>query len=327
MIRADFGLVDIVRDYLFADTLTRRLFARQRSGELRFEEIHELVGDGEGSALFRLKEHCHSLFRSRDRAAGASMMREALFDLAVGSLFHEAMKFRENLYQHAVYGPKVRALRAEASADAEEIFREFEKILAVAGVRLEEALAETEALFVHTRAQFRVLLAEHRGNGLVARYLIERPELVAEVYAEGLDPLLAEIHGDAATGYAVAARSYLASGYFDAARTALASAISRGSRDTALPRLAAYAEGMEAYLVGNYAPAIAGLERWISLAPEPAEGPLAALAYSALSCVDALAEGSNAADLATRANRLAVRAKRVVDECGDAEALRDAVRP
>ena len=43
--------------------------------------------------------------------------REVLFDLAVGSLFHEAMKFRENFYQREVYGPRVRALRDAARAE------------------------------------------------------------------------------------------------------------------------------------------------------------------------------------------------------------------
>jgi hypothetical protein len=71
----DFGLVDIVRDYLTADTLTRKLFARFRGGTLRFDEVHELVGDGEGSVLFRLKEHCHALFRPGDRSSSLTMPR------------------------------------------------------------------------------------------------------------------------------------------------------------------------------------------------------------------------------------------------------------
>jgi tetratricopeptide (TPR) repeat protein len=303
----DFGLVDIVRDYLAADTLTRKLFARFRAGQLRFDEVQELVGDGEGSVLFRLKEHCHALFRPRDRSSSLTIPREALFDLAVGSLFHEAMKFRENLYQHTVYGPKVRALRSAAGADADEIFREFEKILAAAAIRLEEALQETEALFAHTRAQFRVLLVAHRANGLVARYLIENAPLVGEVFAEGLDRLLAEIHESAARGYALAARSYLASGYFAPARAALGEALARSGEEEELRRLAAYAEGMDAYLEGRYCDAITDLERWLSLGPAPQESALADLAHAALSRVSALVEGPDAEEVAAAAGALAAR--------------------
>ncbi len=307
---SDFGLVDIVRDYLIADTLTRRLFARYRAGQLRFEEVQELVGDGEGSVLFRLKEHCHALFRPSDGRPGLAMPREALFDLAVGSLFHEAMKFRENLYQHTVYGPKVRALRAESGADTDEIFREFEKILAAAAIRLDEALQETEALLAHTRAQFHVLLVAHRSNGLVARYLIENASLVAEVFAQGLGRLLAEIYGTEAAGYSSAARSYLASGYFGLARGALSEALARSGDAGELVRLVAYAEGMDAYLAGRYRDAIVQLDRWLALEPGPGEEPLAALAFSALSRVSALAEGPDAERIVADANALAVRAQR-----------------
>lgn len=304
-----FGLVDIVRDYLLADTLTRRLFARHRAGGLRFEQVQELVGDGEGSVLFRLKEHCHALFRPEDRSEGLAMPREALFDLAVGSLFHEAMKFRENLYQHTVYGPKVRALRTESGSDTDEIFREFERILAAAAVRLDEAMQETEALFAHTRTQFRVLLVAHRANGLVARYLIENAGLVTEVLPEGLDPLLAEIHGSAARGYVTAARSYLASGYFGPARSALAEALARSGEQRDLRRLEAYAEAMDAYLAARYREALAGLTRWLALEPGPDEGALADLAHAALSRVGSLAEGRDAEQLAAEALALAARVK------------------
>ena len=305
----DFGLVDIVRDYLFADTLMRRLFARYREGSLRFEEVQELVGDGEGSVLFRLKERCHALFRPRDGATELAMPREALFDLAVGSLFHEAMKFREDLYQHTVYGPKVRALQSAAGTDTGEIFREFEKILAAAAVRLDEALHETEALLAHTRSQFRVLLLAHRENGLVARYLIENAALVAEVFPHGLDSLLAEIHGGAASGYAVAARSYLASGCFGPARHALAQSLSRSAAQEDLRRLAFFAEGMDAYLAGRYAEAVDGIERWLDVRPGPGEGALVELACAALAQIGTLGEGSDPARTGQRAAELAARAR------------------
>ncbi len=136
----DAGLVEIVREFLAAHELLGRLFGRLRSGELRFEELQELVGDSEDAVLFRLKERCHALFRPGMRAADLAMTRGALFDLAVGSLFHEAMKLRENFYQLAVYAPKVEALRVQAAPDAERLFQEFERIIAAARLRLEEAL-------------------------------------------------------------------------------------------------------------------------------------------------------------------------------------------
>ena len=139
----------------------RRLFALYRSDELRFEDLEHLVGDDEHSVLFRLKGRCHALFRQEPGRRAVAMRREALFDLAVGSLFHEAMKFRENFYQREVYGPRVRALRTESGAENEALFREFEKILSAVAQRLDEGLHESEALLVQTREQLALLLVEY----------------------------------------------------------------------------------------------------------------------------------------------------------------------
>jgi hypothetical protein len=99
------------------------------------------------------------------------MHREALFDLAVGSLFHEAMKFRENFYQREVYGPRVLALRSEAGEEEGALFDEFERIQEGVSARLEEGLIETEGLLERTVEQLRRLLAAHADDPLVARLL------------------------------------------------------------------------------------------------------------------------------------------------------------
>lgn len=296
------GLVDIVREFLLAHRELRRLFEHQRRGDLRWDEVQRLVGDDEASVLFRLKERSHALFRAGvdDR----ELPRVALFDLAVGSLFHEAMKLRENFYQLEVYAPKVAAARIEAESGSEALFEEFARILRVSRARLAEALGESESLLEQTRRQFRVLLATHRENGFVTRYLLENASLTEEVLGEPLDALFASIHGDAACGYALAARSYLESGYFDEARHALAEA---AARDPARPELrvdAAYAEGMSAWLRGSYEEALEHLERWAAAPPGPDDGRFRELALAAVSRLGQLVEGERASLLAARARTL-----------------------
>ncbi|UCE86270.1 MAG: hypothetical protein JSU66_00540 [Deltaproteobacteria bacterium] len=306
------GLVDITRDLLKAYTLTRRLTERYRSGALRFEELTALVGDSEASLLYRLKERCHALFRPDEGSGSEAVRPEALFDLAVGSLFHEAMKLRENLYQREVYGPKVRAVRGIAGASGgdavrDRLVREMEKILAAAAQRLDEAVHETETLLTQTRDQFRILLAEHRENGLVCRYLVENASLVGEVFEEGFDTLLGEIYGEPSEAYALVARSYLCSGYFVEGRRALAEAIGIAGHRPDLDRLVAYADGMSAYLEGRYAAALEGLSHWLDARPPEPEGIYADLALAAASRMAQLAEGAEAASIAADAETLAKR--------------------
>ena len=297
------ALVDITREFLTAHRLTRRLFARYRSDDLRFEELEDLVGDDERSVLFRLKGRCHALFRRDPGHPALAMRREALFDLAIGSLFHEAMKFRENFYQREVYGPRVRALRTESGGENAALFQEFEKILSAVAQRLEEGLHESEALLVRTREQLALLLAEHRENGFVARCLIENRAEVEDVFEAGFDALLGQIHGDAATGHRVAGRSYLASGYFAEAEAAFARALAGGNRCADASRLSAYARGMTAYLAGDYAASVERLSQWLAAATRE-DAPLAGLAHAAVAKLGVLVQGDDRARIVAEAAKL-----------------------
>jgi len=289
-------LVDIVRDFLTAHRIMRRLFDSYRSGALQFSELQELIGDDEGSVLYRLKEKCHALFRPRDPEADTSMQREVLFDLAVGSLFHEAMKFRENFYQREFYGPRVRALRSQRKDGDEALFREFEKILETVSTRLEEAVQENETLVEQTGQQLRVLLAGHPGSDFVIRYLIENRQAVEEAFGSSLESLLAEFTGSPAEGFRRAGRSYLDSGFYLEAEAALAAAIEHGGERARLDPLRHYARGMMAYLAGNYGDCISRLSRWeAERQGEPGEKDesLRAIACSAVSKIGQLVEGAD----------------------------------
>jgi len=297
------GLVEIVREFLVAQQMLNRLSDLFRRGELRFEDIKGLIGDNDHAALFRLKERCHALFRSEERS---SLVRSGeLFDLSVGSLFHEAMKFRENVYQQQVYGPRVQKLRDTAGAEADELLRDFEKVLAFSPDRLAETLHETEGLFAQTRRQLRKLLAAHSDNGLVARFILERADLVAEVFPEGLDELLSEIYGGPAEARAIVVHSYLESAHFDEALYLMD--CSDGSESPELLRLANYARGMQAFLAGDYQQSVLRLSDWVEATPSAREAPYAKLALSAISRVGKLLDDEDRESIEAAAEALSRR--------------------
>lgn len=306
--RAQAAVVDIARDFLAVHRELRRIAEHEAAGTLRFDEVRDFVGDDERSALFRLKERCHALFRGNGTSDDREIATSALFDLAVGSLFHEAMKLRENLYQADVYAPKVAALRAARVSDASGLLGEFDKIMRAARVRLAESVAEARALLEQTTAQFRVLLRSQAANGLLARFLVERAGELADAFACGEDAALAELHGSAAAAWRRAAWSYLESGFFADARRALAMAEERGDRSLELTRLRAFADGMDAYLGGRYDAALDGLAAWIDAKPAAAELRLAPLAASAMAGARKLAAAEPA--LAARALALEERLRR-----------------
>jgi hypothetical protein len=299
-------LVDIVRDFLLAHRSLREIARRRRSGELGFDEIRALVGDGEEAVLFRLKERSHALFRDGVAAEGAAIDPGVLFDLAVGSLFHEAMKLRENFYQRAAYGPKVRALREAAVRDTTGLLHEFEKILEGSTVRLDESLQEAEILLGQTTSQFRLLLAARAECGVVTRFLIEHAGLVEDALGEDLDAVLAAIHGRAGVGHARAARSYLESGFFAEARRAFEGAEERGEPAEPMRRLARYARGMQAYLEGRFGEAVDALGGWLEAGP-PEDPSALRLALTVVSRVGQLVDADADDAIVRGAARLAER--------------------
>jgi hypothetical protein len=302
----DQGFVTIVRDFLHAHQLMRRLVARYRSSELRFQELHQLVGDDDESVLYRLKERCHALFRSDIADSTLAVQREALFDLAVGSLFHDAMTFRENFYQREVYGPRVRELQSRAGEDSAGLFEEFEKILGAVSRRLEEGLEEAEALLDEMSGQLRLLLPLHRHNGFLARFLLEHAQDAEDVLGGDFDALLVLTYGAAADGYRTAGRSYLASGYYAQAVSAFRAARERGGDPAELDPLLAFAKGMQAYLERDYTRSVEQLSVWAGAAlDDPPDA--ARLAHAVVSRVGQLVQGDGRESVSSAARDLLER--------------------
>jgi len=314
-------LVDIVRDFLRAHRALRGVATRYRSGDLEFETVQALVGDGEASVLFRLKERSHHLFRSLPDEPDLEIGPGVLFDLAVGSLFHEAMKFRENFYQRAAYGPKVRALRSASVPDTSGLLHEFEKILGGTRVRLDESLQEAEILLDQTVGQFRVLLSAHPENGFVTRYLLENAALVEDVIGESIDQLLTDIHGSTGAGHEAAARSYLNSGFFAEAGAALTRAQAHGRQGSEISSLGDFAAGMQAYREGRYDDAVLRVSDWLDAEAEP-RAEFVALALAAISRVGQLVERGPSDPLVLAASDLAERMRRTGAREHDASTAR-----
>jgi len=303
--RTNADLVNLVREFIEAFELLQDVIAHAESGELQWEVVQKLVGEDESSLLYRLKERSHQLNRGPEGSDDLS--RAALFDLAMGSLYHETMKLRENFYQLSVYAPRVERARSGAAPGAERLFEEFSRILSASRARLAETVEETRALLEQTRDQFREFLVDCRHNGPVARYLLENAARCEEVLGEPLDLFFAGVHGHAARGYELVARSYLESGYFDEALGALQQALARDPSRAALRHDESYAEGMSAYARGCYDVALARLEDWAREDFGVGDAHFAELARVALERLPELLPDPESASTARRATELAAK--------------------
>lgn len=274
--------VQLLREFLTGYTAFTELFALYGSHQIPFAKVRELVGPDEGSVLFRVKEKSHALFRT-DEIASEVVRHEALFDLALGSLFHEAMKLRESLYQREVYGPRLARLREAADEASEVLIVEFDRILGKSMARLGEVVAEVRILLSQTRDQLRRLLLERAGDRRVTRCLIGCGAQVDATFPEGLEGLLRAMHGSTVTGLVEGARALLESAYYVEALSTLRRA--RGEPEAPMVeigQLELYAEGMQAVLDGRYARSIEMLSAWTDREGHLLERDFARLASAVL---------------------------------------------
>jgi hypothetical protein len=257
--RRERRIAHIVRDFLESYERSQRIGERLRSGELEFAEVERLVGEDEQSTLFRLKEECHSLFRSDAEAARGELAGEELLDLAIGALFHEAMKFREGYYVVTTYGPRLERLLASGTPPS-ALTTTFQRVLEAGRRRMLEAQAETQELFRETRDQLCVLLRQLPESGAVARSLVEDPALCERVFGVPIDALLADLYGSATIGRGLAVASLVEGGHYAEA----AELLERCEAATTAHRGAsAFARGMARYYAGDLAGSVELLAAWI----------------------------------------------------------------
>lgn len=255
----DRKVVDIVKSFLRSAVFYRRLYKNYQENSLKFDDLQRLVDDRGGSLLFNLKKDCHALFRGND----ASAEEEKLFDLAISSIFHEAMIIRENCYQLEVYRPKVAPLEKKLQKTVHEkrLLKELNRVLGRANKRLSQELKETHGLVNDALEQLKELLKSYAENGLLIRFLLENEGLVEEAYGQGgsKDIFSSIYKGGRLEALLVAGASYYRSGYYDKASDAIKKALALSSSDD-IRFLYLFYSGLRDYYSENLSKAIENLK-------------------------------------------------------------------
>jgi len=260
-------VVEIVRNFLLTiQTFRQYLEKYRKEGFPPFSEWAKFVDDRGQSILFALKESCHSLFR---RTSSSVSENEQIFDLAIGSLFHLAMKMREDLYQLEVYGPKYLELsdKREGYPGQQNLIQQFQKIISRAQASFQEEAEEINVLFQDIVRQFKELLKEYRENGLLIRFFMEESDLVSEVLGKNaLENIFQALYGeDEARGYRLAGESYFASAFYAQAVKAFTRAQEKSPGDENLQFMIHLSQGLEQFQ--SFAPlqALRSFEKCLAL--------------------------------------------------------------
>lgn len=249
----DLEIVEIVKGLLGSAPIFADVVKEYNQGNLKFSNVEKLVDTTRSSPLFDLKERCHALFRYKD--VEPCNEKERLFDLTIGSIFHESMKLKENLYQLEVYGPRYLELEKNLGNPLpEREFRGFMKIKSRAEQGLREGIEDLKELLRDVKEQLGELLKEYSKNQLLTRFLLENRALVQRVYGKKeLEKIFASMYrGGIDQAYWIAGNSYLESQYFDMAHRVFKKALSRHPEDEMLRFICQFSRGARSYYASDY---------------------------------------------------------------------------
>ena len=262
----DRNTLSIVKGLLQSQIAFQHIYRKYRKGALHFPEIENWVDDKGRSLLYKLKEKSHSLFRSSK--GGTFHRKEWLLDLAIASIFHEAMKLRENVYQLEVYRPRyLEYTRRMGKLTYEKNYlHQFEKIISRATLGVSEGMEEMRSLFQDAAAQLIDFFRENRQNSFLVRFLIESQSLLRKIYGikkekEIFNLMFARGAFDA---YRLAAQSCLRSGHYDLSAAYFSKAFKIDPLDVNLRFFLNFSLGMNAYLLNSYPKALSSFTKLVS---------------------------------------------------------------
>lgn len=203
--------------FLHGNAVGKSEFADE-SRSVQIELLRQLtvtVGtESDKGPLWQLKDLCHQVW---PRTEQGQLLQGMIFDWLIGSLFHECVKLKENLYLLANYG-RHSALSPPVQNSLDGLLGQpygedpVEKTRMLMGQVMGEVTRQMERvgfLFGQSSYLLRRILPDLMDNRLVVRLLVEQERLVREIWGESLEELLAAVSGgNAESGLCAAAEAY-----------------------------------------------------------------------------------------------------------------------
>lgn len=214
--RKDLFFTNLVHSFLESKILFDGLYEDYKQNKLvPFERMDNWIGtDAKKGPLWSLKDSSHKLFR---KSGSKISLSEYLFDWTLGSVFHEGMKLKEDVYQLEAYLPSYDNIDTSKNAsEIEEILREYLTIIDKATINLEAEMESIKNLFAKAAERLKELLVNYAHNGLLIRFLLEHEPLVEKALGErSLEYIIDSLYPrHPENAYCTAGKSCLKGGWF-----------------------------------------------------------------------------------------------------------------
>lgn len=171
----------LLRDFCDTASQLEKQFGRFRqSGDVSCPILEDLLGRQRNRGpLWQMKDTAHLLARQYERqsAAGQNM---ALLDIAIGAIFHMTKQVKELAHLNRAYAP--RALAAAREAGAGSSCARLANFLKQATAALGPAMQTLEELVKEARALMCAAYSGRSGNVMVAAFMRDEPQFVADAF-------------------------------------------------------------------------------------------------------------------------------------------------
>jgi hypothetical protein len=221
--RRDHFIKELVEGYFECRALFNHiLWGYENNGKIKYSMMDLCVGsETKKGPLWNLKDASHNLFRNQ---ASKIDLVEYIFDWTVGSIFHEVMKLKEDVYQLEAYTPDEEKIKEAGNDEGlQMIMEEYHIIIDNAQRSLKSEIYNIQYLFSKSDYLLKCLLSQHSNNGLLLRFLIKNYSWIQELLSEEFLPnILKAMYGEEwDKAFIVAAKSYLNGGWFEEAKEVL----------------------------------------------------------------------------------------------------------
>lgn len=216
---------DVLRDFChIASALETHFSEFDSTGMVSFHFFDEILGrQNNKGMLWRLKDTSHLLFRN-DQNQQHVILGEYL-DWALGYIFHECIKLKEDAYQQMTYKPRFKQIQdyVDLSPEEQHLGTELFAVIKQTSESIDREVRRVRFIMFHCKRMFILYLPRHRDNSLLARFLFLQHTLVQKVFKSYFNELLQSIYGDNISQmYHLAAQSLEEGGWVVEARQAMA---------------------------------------------------------------------------------------------------------
>ena len=181
-------LKDLIQQMLLTRLFFNDLYDHyKKSGHFAFKDLELWIGtENNKGSLWNLKDSSHVLFREN---ISKQRFYENIFDWTLGSIFHEGMKLKEDVYIMEIYrkwgNVFTESKNIPDDVNLAELCEEYKTIIKRAQESIAQEIDSLRYLFTKAMDQLQKIIIQNKNDGLLIRFLVEAEDQFDRVYGEG----------------------------------------------------------------------------------------------------------------------------------------------